>query len=169
MHQHVTGTAPNPALIDIPLMKDKLRCYLKNNGIEQVAIGCVEMDYDLNSSSWVPHIHFITKAIDKNKLNTLREKININHLKTRDGVKNRPLHVKKIDFFISLVAYIYKFMWQAKLIKKNRCFKQRKVRLADDVAIYSYLLLDQYSMKDMEFRYGLRRNKKDLSFIHSAE
>ena len=159
----------NPALIDIPSIKDKFRCYLKNTGIEQIAIGCVEMDYDLNSSSWVPHIHFLTKEIDKNKLKTLRGKINTNHLKTREGVKNRPLHVKKIDFFISLIAYIYKFMWQAKLIKKNRGFKQKKVRLADDTAIYSYLLLDQYSMKDMEFRYGVRRNKNGLSFTHSAE
>lgn len=129
------------------------------------------MDYDMNRSSWIPHIHFITKTIDKAKLKKLRGMININHLRTRDGVKNRPLYIQDIYDLIGAIAYMYKVMWQAKSKKLNTKTKLHKSRLKDDLTVYSLLMLDGYSMNDMEFRYGVRRNKNGLSInkSHSAE
>lgn len=151
--------------IDIAHIKDKFRCYLKNSNITNFAIGCIEIDFDIESGVWMPHIHCISIRITPEQELLLRKSINRKHLKTRLGIKNRPLNIKPINDLDKVLRYTYKFMWQAKPSNEDRRVKRRKVRLPHDLFVEHLIVLDELDIRKLEFRYRLRRNKNGLSIF----
>ena len=180
-HEHFDD---DPSSIDVNKIKDQLRCYLKNAGINEIAIGCFEVDFDINRKSWIPHIHFIIRNVKQLKLKALRKSINASHLHTRKDIKNRPLYIQSVYNLIGALCYIYKFMPQARISRKRlelktwgtyikRTAKQWKThswktRIRNEHAVNMLLMMDQFTMKDFEFRFGVRRNKRGISLIDKS-
>ncbi|MGK4474415.1 hypothetical protein [Aeromonas molluscorum] len=151
--------------INIKYVKDKFRCYLKNSNITSCVVGCVEIDYDFETKRWVPHIHVISEDIPISNLKDMRKKINTKHLSARLEAKAIPLNIKGIYCLKGLCNYIYKFMWQNKPKKSNRNYKVKKNRLSYDLFIDHLVFIDRLTMRDLEFRFRVRRNKDGLTKI----
>ncbi len=151
--------------INIKYVKDKFRCYLKNSNITSCVVGCVEIDYDFETQMWVPHIHAISEDIPKSNFEDMRKKINAKHLSARLEAKALPLNRKDIYCLNGLCNYIYKFMWQNKPKKIDRGKKVKKNRLSYDLFIEHLVFIDKLTMRDLEFRFRVRRNKDGLTKI----
>lgn len=149
--------------LDLKFVKNKFRCYLKDSKITSPAVGCVEVDYDFNTGMWIPHIHLIIDTIPLSKFEKMQRTINKRHIPARIEAKARPLVRKKIYNLEGLCDYIYKFMWQHKPENKNRNFKIKKRRIPHDLFIEHLMYIDTLCMRDLEFRYGLTRNKSGLN------
>lgn len=151
--------------LELNFIKDKFRCYLKNSKISSPAVGCVEVDYDVNTNTWIPHIHVIIGLIPPKNFTHMRIAINKKHIPARVEATARPLVRKHIYNLENLCDYVYKFMWQRKPETKNRSIKINKTRMPFELFVEHLIYIDKLCMRNLEFRYGVRRDKNGLQII----
>ncbi|KDE33661.1 hypothetical protein AW40_26600 [Kosakonia radicincitans UMEnt01/12] len=144
-------------------LKERVRKAISRIGFSGPVIGGFEMDYhnythDPDVSHWMPHHHLLVpnepEKIDRLRQYMLRDK----NLHARDGRKNRPLKVGRIDDPVRALSYCISGMWMEHVWfrnEKGEVKKRRKPGRIRDERVFAKSLVKLDRMSDGQLTFGV--------------
>lgn len=156
---------PNNKLFgwDFDALKERVRKAISRIGFSGPVIGGFEMDYhnythDPDVSHWMPHFHSLVpnepEKIEQLRQYMLRDK----NLHARDGRKNRPLKVVRIDDPVRALSYCISGMWMEHVWfrnEKGEVKKRRKPGRIRDERVFAKSLVKLDRMSDGQLTFGV--------------
>jgi len=156
---------PNNKLFgwDFDALKERVRKAISRIGFSGPVIGGFEMDYhnythDPDVSHWMPHFHLLVpnepEKIEQLRQYMLRDK----NLHARDGRKNRPLKVGRIDDPVQALSYCISGMWMEHVWFRNEkdvVNKRRKPIRIRDERVFAKSLVKLDRMCDGQLTFGV--------------
>lgn len=154
-------------------VKERLRKAISRIGFSGPVIGGFEMDYhnythDPDVNHWMPHNHLFVpnepEKIEKLRQYMLRDR----NLHARDGRKNRPLKVGRIDDPVRALSYCISGMWMEHVWFRNekgevkKCRKPRRIR-NERIFAKSLVKLDRMSDGQLTFGVNVQTMRKKIS------
>lgn len=144
-------------------MKERMRKAISRIGFSGPVIGGFEMDYhnythDPDVSHWMPHYHLLVpnepEKIEQLRQYMLRDK----NLHARDGRKNRPLKVGRIDDPVQALSYCISGMWMEHVWFRNEkgvMKKRRKPGRIRNERVFAKSLVKLDRMSDGQLTFGV--------------
>lgn len=144
-------------------LKERVRKAISRIGFSGPVTGGFEMDYhnythDPDVSHWMPHFHLLVpnepEKIEQLRQYMLRDK----NLHARDGRKNRPLKVVRVDDPVQALSYCISGMWMEHVWFRNEkdvVKKRRKPGRIRDERVFAKSLVKLDRMSDGQLTFGV--------------
>jgi len=153
-------------------LKARLRRQLKRAGVKGPIAGSFEVDFHPDIGRWMPHCHLLVPAQPK-ALERFRAWMKSEaNLRTRKGVKSRPMVIDKLNDPANQVSYLFKsYCMEVRAYQKTGRPKRgtRKVRLSNSQLALSLIMQDRLGFKGVRFLYEVRLNRKRLGALSSSK
>ncbi|MBF0612982.1 MAG: hypothetical protein HQL55_17825 [Magnetococcales bacterium] len=135
---------------------------LRRAGIRGPFLGCLEMDYNMESESWLPHYHLVMMGSDAKQIEVLRKRFYcIGGVgATNNTAGGRQLLVRETNGISRQLSYTFKFRWSriegyfSPTSNRHRTWKYRLNATRQRLALRT---LDRIGFNGFLFLYGLRR------------